>query len=147
MKALGRRLLLVVAGYVAAAFVASALLHILAGGWFLETTGDWSTPGGRNVLLSVCLGALAIGVDALVVTVPMIFIAERLGWRSPLYFAAMGLLTPLCTRSGLYLAGNGVRPVVLAWLAAGGVAGGLAYWLIAGRRSGQHRAAPAGEAA
>jgi len=94
------------------------------------------------VLWSVVgLGAVFIGAIAMLPALLVIALAEGLALRSILVYAVLGGALALALTYGLDFAGYIETPDShLARghevLAASGIAGGLVYWLIAGRRAG-----------
>jgi hypothetical protein len=87
-----------------------------------------------------------IGATALVPALLLIAVAEIMRLRSSLYYAAAGAVVGLASYFGsnvdLRLENTtNVTPIFhpLQLAAAAGIVGGLAYWLIAGRRAGRWR--------
>jgi len=143
--ALVGHLFMVIAGYLLAC--AAAAFVLIVG----TLTPDWN-----DVLsLAVQTGAMVpvVGVSAVFVAVvallpalAILAIAEGFRWRSVLIYAGLGGALALLLYYGLGLAGIALeadggdllgrqREV----LAAAGIAGGLVYWLMAGRRAGAWR--------
>jgi hypothetical protein len=89
----------------------------------------------------VAVGAPIIGVVAALPTALVIAIAEGFAWRSVILYAALGGVLALALSYGFDLPGDISRPETYfvggrQVLAASGIAGGLVYWLFAGRRAG-----------
>ena len=133
MADLLRLLFLVPLGYVAA--VLAAALTILAG-WYGYQAGaifsDVVTIGAVTGIALVVV--LQVGALAVVPAVIAIVLAELFGWRSVMFYLAVG--------GALGLSAD--RLNVMLWqsddntllLPAAGFVGGFAYWLIAGRLAG-----------
>ena len=89
----------------------------------------------------VALGATVIGAMAMVPALLVIVLAEGFAWRSVLVYGALGGVLALALSYGLDFTGYVGEPgSYLARerevLAASGIAGGLVYWLFAGRKAG-----------
>jgi hypothetical protein len=69
----------------------------------------------------------------------IILVAESFGWRSVLFYAAAGLGLALFFRSLLTVQGQNFFGRDLEIMAAAGIAGGLVYWMLAGRNAGRWR--------
>ncbi|MGC4252511.1 MAG: hypothetical protein QM605_13885 [Sphingobium sp.] len=122
-----KRSLLVVIAYVAACFVAAAVgAPALAaiGGAHLRGYGLF------DLVTLTCFTAIFAGLGALAV----ILIAEWRGFRSLAYYVPAGLAVAVFTVG--YFAYGAFQPAGLAdyiAYALAGMAGGLAYWALAGR--------------
>ncbi len=134
------RILVVILAYVLACIAASLVLTIgtLTPDWDdltalgLQSAAVWSV---------VAVGAAVIGVIATLPTLLVVALAEGFAWRSILVYAALGGVLALVLCYGLDFAGYVGEPdSYLARerevLAAAGIAGGLVYWLFAGRKAG-----------
>ncbi len=134
------RILLVIFAYVLACITASLVLTIgtLTPDWDdltalgLQSAAVWSV---------VAVGAAVIGVIATLPTLLVVALAEGFAWRSILVYAVLGGVLALALCYGLDFAGYVGEPdSYLARerevLAAAGIAGGLVYWLFAGRKAG-----------
>lgn len=134
------RLLIVILAYVMACIAASVVLTLgtLAPQW------DQIAPQG---LPSVALwwvigvGSAVIGVIALLPSFLVIAIAEGFAWRSIVLYGVLGAVLALALAYGIdfarYLGGpDRVATRTQEVFAASGIAGGLVYWLFAGRRAG-----------
>ncbi len=134
------RISVVILGYVLACLAASLVLTIGT------LTPDWAglTSLGlpsATVWLVVAVGAAIIGTVAMPPTLLVIALAEGFAWRSVILYAALGGLLALALCYGVDFAGTVGEPdSTLARerevLAAAGIAGGLVYWLFAGRGAG-----------
>jgi len=142
------RVLLVPLGY--AAGLVAGLIVLAAGAW--RWGGELLTRGNEEAVVSV-VGALmaapfALAVGAFAVTVAAlvgILLAEAFTLRSWLYHALVGAVAALVGRWFLLApqATAGPGPVRPELVVAAGLAGGLVYWLIAGRTSGRRPNDPA----
>ncbi len=87
------------------------------------------------------VGIPIIGVIAFFPAILVIVIAEGFGWRSALAYAALGGGLALALSYGIHLTGDiadavNYYPREREVEAASGIAGGLVYWLVAGRGAG-----------
>jgi hypothetical protein len=134
------RLFVVMIGYVLACIAASIVLTVgtLAPNW------DQMVPEGMPTVAIwavVGLGAAIIGATALLPTLLLIALTEGFAWRSIVLYGALGGVLALALTYGIDFAGYIRGPdSMLARerevLAASGIAGGLVYWLFAGRKAG-----------
>ena len=134
------RLLMVIIAYVLACIAASIVLTIgtLAPQW------DQIAPQGMPsvALWSVIgVGTAVIGAVALLPSFLVIALAEGFAWRSAVLYGALGGVLALALTYGIdfarYLGGpDRVATHEQEVLAAAGIAGGLVYWLFAGRKAG-----------
>lgn len=139
------RLFTVILAYVLACIAASIVLTLgtLAPQW------DQMAPQGMPsvALWSVIgLGSAVIGVVALLPSFLAIAIAEGFAWRSIVLYGALGAVLALSLAYGVdfarYLGGpDHVATRTQEVLAASGIAGGLVYWLFAGRKAGAWKGA------
>ena len=142
MALLGR-IFVILFALLGAGLAASAVLTIAV------LTREWND----LLLLSFETGALAvvIGLGGLIVSAvfllpvaAVIALAEALAWRSVLFYAALGLVLALWAYfGGFALIGpeeGGARGGEIS--AAAGIAGGLVYWVLAGRNAGVWRTRP-----
>ncbi len=133
------RILVMFLAYVLACIAASAVFTVgaLAPHW-----GDLMSSGlpPEAIWAIVAVGTPIIGAVAALPTALVLAIAEGFAWRSVLLYAALGGVLALALSYGLDLPaiadpdtpiGNGRQ-----LLAASGIAGGLVYWLFAGRSAG-----------
>jgi hypothetical protein len=158
VPAIVRRLVVILFAYVAAAFAASVLfvpaylLLDLAIGSTLRTSNDMLKFMGSAPEI-IMFGTSAIALFAFVPAFLAIAVAERLARRNWTFYALAGGLAGVVANgvAGIFFLRWGTqagRPwtfdpaAVLATL-GGGVVGGLAYWLIAGRSAGGVRKAEA----
>ena len=89
----------------------------------------------------VAVGAPIIGVVAFVPVAAIVAVTESFAWRSVLLYAAAGGALALALSYGFDMPGDIGDPAIYfarerEVLAAAGIAGGLVYWLLAGRRAG-----------
>jgi hypothetical protein len=89
----------------------------------------------------VVVGAPIIGAAAFVPAAAIVAVTESFAWRSVLLYAAVGGALALALSYGLDMPGDIGDPATYfvherEVLAAAGIAGGLVYWLLAGRRAG-----------
>src|SRR5271163_2003182 len=89
----------------------------------------------------VAVGAPIIGTVAFLPALLIVAVAEGFAWRSVLLYAAVGGALALALSYGMDLTGEMSEPPTYfarerEVLAASGIAGGLVYWLVAGRRAG-----------
>jgi hypothetical protein len=138
------RLVLVPLGYIAA--VLASVLLIVA----IEMIRAYPPVAGDASL--VLATAAVVGFDALVLfwligTVGLlpaaaaIAIAEALSLRSWIYYAAAGAAIAALL-AHLLVDVHPALPHSVSGVAAAGLAGGLAYWLVAGRSAGRNRPSP-----
>ena len=136
-----RRLSMILVGFLAACLAVSILLH-LRWGQFLPRIG-W---GGADLHLVIPWFAGLVGLLAALPAGIALIVLERYDLRQWFHAAIAGLLVTIS--AGMILRAlhpgvqKGVRPLLppldiyaIDALAAG-IAGGLVYWLIAGRRTG-----------
>jgi hypothetical protein len=134
------RLFVVVVGYLLACIAASIVLTLgtLTPNWNqmvpegMPTVAIWAVVG---------LGAAIIGGTAMLPALLLIAITEGFAWRSVVLYGVLGGVLALALTYGIDFAGYVRGPdSMLAHesevLAASGIAGGLVYWLFAGRKAG-----------
>jgi hypothetical protein len=136
-------LLFMLLGYALAVLVSVTIAVVIMG---LPTTlpdnGNWgSFYSFWRDFPSVFLGGLTItSMYALPGWLISVLIAEARREQRRFWFAAAGVLTALLA---LFLAGMGRIPLSMPAMffgsLIGGLCGGLAYWAVAGKRSGQWR--------
>jgi hypothetical protein len=134
------RILVMFLAYVLACVAASTVFTI---GMLTPHWDDLASSGLPTVAIwaIVAVGAPIIGVVAALPTALVIAIAEGFAWRSVILYAALGGALALALSYGFDLPGDISRPETYfvqerQVLAASGIAGGLVYWLFAGRRAG-----------
>jgi hypothetical protein len=139
MRIIGRILGMIVA-YWLACIAASLVLTI---GALMPVWDDLKSFDLQSVVLwsVIGVGAAIIGAVAMLPALLVIALAEGLALRSILVYAVLGGALALALTYGLDFAGYIETPDShLARghevLAASGIAGGLVYWLIAGRKAG-----------
>ena len=151
------RLGLVLAGFACAALAASAVLHLALPGisGIDAPEAPWIVVG--SITLSIPFVALFVAYFAFLPATVAIGIAEIAGWRDRLTYAFAG-----CVIAGVVMVmfrgarhnglpggtgmpfpdgGGAAEPQLVGALLAAGLAGGLAYWLVAGRSAGNWRRA------
>ncbi len=126
--------------YALASAAASTIftLGMLTQHWDDVTAAGFPPPA---VWAIVAVGAAIIGGLAFLPALAMVAIAEALALRSILIYAALGGALALAMSYGIDLSGDISEPETYfsherAVIAASGLAGGLVYWLFAGRRAG-----------
>lgn len=139
------RLFLIPVGYIAAVLVAASTAALIE---WLRAYGpvahDPAALGitGMMVVTDWFLLLFVIGYAAAVPALAAIVAAEIFALRSALYFCGAGLAVAFL--AGLTIQSDVLPPFVAepAVAAASGLAGGLAYWMSAGRWSGPRRVEP-----
>ena len=140
------RLAIILTGYVTAALAASAFIHLL----FLGSAGfldaDLQPVAWAAMPVSIPIVALFVAYFVFVPSVVAIAVAELLGRRDWLTYAVLGAAVAIAfigMASGNVDAGFDLTSTPLALgIVGGGMVGGLAYWLIAGRGAGSWRSEP-----
>lgn len=135
------RLLVMFLAYVLACVAAAAVFTF---GMLALDSADLSSAGLLPApvgLVIVVVVAAIIGVIAALPAALIIVIAEAFGWRSVLFYAALGGALALILSFGLEVPKKIDQSDTfflreLQLLAASGIAGGFVYWLFAGRRAG-----------
>jgi hypothetical protein len=139
------RFVLIFVAYVCASLAASAFIHLVS----LRALGFkvYDTPEGLTGALafSIPFVALFVSYFAFLPALPTILAAETFGWRGWLFYAlAGGAIALVIIAFAMQASEPGDNPFSDARLSAavvgGGIVGGLAYWLIAGRLAGNWRA-------
>jgi hypothetical protein len=143
------RIAMMFAGYVWACVAASVVLALgtLSPQWnaLFESFGLQS-PHAQSVAMwtVVGLGALIIFVVGFLPTLLVIIIAEGFALRSIIVYGVIGGALALAAAYGLDFGGYIAAPDrsldrEREVFAAAGIAGGLVYWLFAGRKAGKWR--------
>ncbi len=139
MAVIGRLLAMMLA-YALSCVAASAVFTL---GMLSPGFGDLAAAGlpPPAVWAIIAVGAVVIGVAALLPTMLVVVAAEALAWRSILLYGVLGGVVALFLSYGLDLSGDIAQPETYLsrereLYAASGIAGGLVYWLIAGRCAG-----------
>jgi hypothetical protein len=136
------RLLVMFLAYVLACVAASTVFAL---GMLTPYWGDLASSGLPPAALwaVVAIGAPIIGVVAALPAALVVAIAEGFAWRSVLFYAALGGAVALALSYSIDLSWDGEVSQPASFytherqvLAAAGIAGGLVYWLFAGRRAG-----------
>jgi len=125
--------------------VAAALVFTL--GTLGPHWDDWMALGLPSAALWPVVG-VAAAIIATVAVLPallVIALAEGFAWRSVVLYGSLGGGLALALGYGIDFAGYAAGPDQLLTrqrevLAASGIAGGLVYWLVAGRRAGSWNA-------
>jgi hypothetical protein len=133
------RLLVMFLAYVLACVAASAVFTIGS------LTPHWDDPMSSGlppaaIWAIVAVGTPIIGAVAALPTALVVAIAEGFAWRSVILYAALGGALALALSYGLDMPGIAQPDTYVAnerqLPAASGIAGGLVYWLFAGRSAG-----------
>jgi hypothetical protein len=134
------RLLLMIFAYALASVAASFIFTL---GALTPHWDDVSSAGlpPEAIWAIVAVGAPIIGFVAFLPALLIVTVAEAFGWRSVILYAAMGGALALALSYCSDLTGHVGEPATYfarerEVLAASGIAGGLVYWLIAGRKAG-----------
>jgi hypothetical protein len=134
------RIVMVIVAYLLACVAASIVLTI---GTLTPEWDDLASLGLQSaaVWVVIAVGATVIATLAMLPALLAIALAEGFALRSILVYAAIGGVLGLALRYGLDFAGYvGGPDSYLARerevTAAAGIAGGLVYWLFAGRKAG-----------
>ena len=131
------RILVMFLAYVLACVAASAVFTI---GTLTPHWDDLTSSGlpPAAIWAIVAVGTPIIGAVAALPTALVVAIAEGFAWRSVILYAALG--GALALSYGLDMPGIAQPDTYIAnerqLLAASGIAGGLVYWLFAGRSAG-----------
>jgi hypothetical protein len=134
------RILMVIIAYVLACIAASVVLTIgtLAPQW------EQIAPQGLPSVVLWSVVSVSTAVIAVVAMLPsflVIALAEGFAWRSIVLYGALGGVLALALTYGIDFAGyarsaDGSFAHEREVLAASGIAGGLVYWVFAGRKAG-----------
>lgn len=134
------RLLTVTLAYVLACIAASVVLTV---GTLTPQWSEIAPQGMPSVALwaVVGVGSAVIGAMAVLPSFLIIALAEGFAWRSIVLYGAIGGVLALALTYGIDFAHDlgGPDNAVMheqEVLAASGIAGGLVYWLFAGRKAG-----------
>lgn len=137
MAILGRLFVLAFA-YLAGCLAASIVL-------FLATLGPDGLAGFPPASLLVVAGTAMIAAIALLPSLVVVALAEAFALRSIVLYGAAGGILALALCYGIDFAGYPGGPGealhrARELLAASGIAGGLVYWAVAGRKAGSWKA-------
>ena len=133
------RLLMVMLAYVLACVAAAVVLTIgtLTPRW--DQFGPQGIPAAMLWIVMAAATAI-IGVAAILPSFLVIALAEGFAWRSVVLYGVLGAILALALPYGIDFAGYAGPDASMAHerevLAASGIAGGLVYWLFAGRLAG-----------
>ena len=140
------RITMMFVGYVWACIAASLVLALgtLAPQWdfFFRSLGVQSSQAQSTAMwVVVGLGALIIFFVGFLPTLLIIIITEGFALRSILVYGVIGAALALVMAFGLDFTGYRAPPGIdiareREVFAAAGIAGGMVYWLFAGRRAG-----------
>jgi hypothetical protein len=142
------RVMMVIFAYILACIAASIVLTIgtLAPHWDEISQLGAQSPDLQSVALwsVVAVSSAGIAIVALVPALLVIVLAEGLALRSIVVYGVLGGALALFMSYGLDLAGfSGPQDNLVARerevLAAAGIAGGLVYWLFAGRKTASRK--------
>jgi hypothetical protein len=121
----GRRVLMILAGYLTAALAATAALTV--------TFALWDRGSVTTIIsLGAIFGIMLVIWYSLLPAFLVIAFAEARGVRSPLFYGVTGAVAGAVLATAEF----GVSLLFGAWGAIGGLFGGLAYWWMAGRNAG-----------
>ncbi len=156
------RLFVMLAGYLVAALAASAFLHLLVLGSLGFTSDQMPGVLAGSLVFSVPFIALFVAYFSLLPAIVVLALAEVLGRRDWLTYAIGGAAVGIAVAALFWQGGlphtqelgladprpvgdpTLTSPAFHALMVGGGVVGGLAYWLVAGRHAGHWRRARAG---
>lgn len=135
------RFALILIGYAIAALAASTFLHVVSLGPLGFTTEEMPAVIMGSIVFSIPFVALFVGYFAFMPAAATILLAELLGARGWLYYALGGAFVATVIVVWFVRAAeasnDAVRdPRYWAAMVGGGIVGGLAYWLVAGRLAG-----------
>jgi hypothetical protein len=134
------RLLVMFFAYVLACVAAAAVFTFGMLALDSDNLSSVGLPPPAGLVIVVVVAAI-IGVIAALPAALIVVIAEAFGWRSVLFYAALGGALALILSFGLEVPKKIDQSDTfflreLQLLAASGIAGGFVYWLFAGRRAG-----------
>ncbi len=133
------RLFLIPIGYIFALLVATSLIALVT--WLRAYGPVADDPAALGMTSFIVLAdwfilLVLIGQAAALPALAAIVLAEVLSLRHVLYFCGAGLAVAFAVSRLIDPADAISAPTEPAIIAAAGLAGGLAYWLVAGRGSG-----------
>jgi hypothetical protein len=138
------RFAVILGGYGFAAIAASAFLNLMLVGHLDLTPDETAGVVTGSIWLSIPFLALFVGYFAFMPSLPVILLSEILGWRSWLFHALAGAGIAAFVVLGFFGVDLGSQlgqnPRLALSLIGGGIVGGAAYWLVAGRYAGEWRA-------
>jgi hypothetical protein len=139
------RFALIFVGYVSASLAASAFLHVVSLGALGFSADETPAVVTGSIVFSIPFVALFVAYFAFLPSVPAILVSEAFGWRDWLHYALAGALIALIVIAYFVeespSSNDAVRdPRFWAAMIGGGISGGMAYWLVAGRVAGNWRA-------
>ncbi len=144
------RIMMMFAGYTAACITASLVLALgtLGPDWnglFADIGFHSAHAQSAAMWVVVGIGAAIIFAVGFLPTALVIALTEGFALRSPIIYGVVGGLLAFAMAYGLdfagYIAASSDRDVMheREVFAAAGIAGGLVYWLFAGRRAGTYK--------
>jgi hypothetical protein len=139
LRALGR-LILVPLAFAIATVVAVLVLATLGLERVTHALGQGLEGDGVDILFEIGRGAIGLaGAATIVPAIVVVIVGEVARIRSALYYVVGGGIAlaalPLLAPNGPGGSAAGVLGAIWPVLATAGFAGGLAYWLIAGRNA------------
>ncbi|WP_136658127.1 hypothetical protein [Nitratireductor sp. XY-223] len=134
------RLCVITAGFIVAATVAGTSLALLTRLLTLKEAAQISDAGlGAGLVVAVIAFASLAGYAAFIPSVVVILYSEFARRRDWLFYALCGGAIAAIAPLVVALAGSGARTGGYEFLfmsLAAGMLGGIAYWLVAGRKAG-----------
>ncbi|MEX0343442.1 MAG: hypothetical protein AB3N20_00855 [Rhizobiaceae bacterium] len=132
------RFVMIVIGFCAAAFVASAFFVVLTAGSAGIELGEPEEMERIGLIVATGLGALFIGYYSFLPAMVVVVIGEIFGSRDWLFYAVGGGCVAVAGVT-IFLSSGGQsenQTSMFALAATAGVCGGVTYWLVAGRGAG-----------
>lgn len=145
--ALFLRIVVILAAFLLASMVAAFVITFAV---LLEWEDVLRSTGSGAGWLAVSLFGLILSVKGLLPALLVIAITEALRLRSPLFYAAVGGVGLVGLYHALGMTEHGEAILVgrdLEIMAGAGIAGGFAYWAMAGRKAGAWREQSSSETA
>lgn len=142
------RFAVIIFGYAGAALVASAFMHLLLLGSQGVAPDEIPPAIGTSLIISIPLTALFVAYFAFFPSLAAILLAELLGGRGWLLHALGGMAVAVVALGLFWLTAEHALDDLAAsetsrfaaFVMGGGMVGGLAYWLLAGRAAGNWQA-------
>lgn len=140
------RFAIIIFGYAIAVLVASAFIHLLVLG--SQGAVPEEIPSvGKSLIVSIPLTALFVAYFAFFPSLAAVLLAELLDRRGWLLHALGGIMVAVVALGLFWLAAEPTLDDLAslgasrfaAFVMGGGIAGGLAYWAVAGRSAGNWR--------
>jgi hypothetical protein len=138
------RLALILFAYAFASLAASVFLHVASLGALGFTPDEAPAVVMRSVVFSVPFVALFVAYFAFLPSLAAILLSEILGKRDWLHYAISGAVVAIVVVAFFRIAAESGSDAVTdsrfaLGLVGGGMCGGIAYWLLAGRLAGSWR--------